>query len=363
VSKGKLLLADDSLTIQKVVNLTFADEGIEVLTAGNGDLALEMINASRPDVVLADVNMPGLSGYEICERIRNDDLTKDLPVLLLVGSFEPFDEDEAHRVGANGYLTKPFQSIRLLVSQVSDLMEASTSSSVPDEPDIPQFDESAEAPAADEPETSDIDELYQKSFADTAELTMPEPNIDAYADVGMDDELIETSYSADEPDSEETFADAEQSGYPSPFGEKVSNETDEGSPETGTENDLYVESSRTQPIFEAQAAPEFDSVSGPDDEPGPEMHREAETISAAEAAADDAVRFDQPAAPPTAESFNFDEINLLDLPPVETVPTIRFTAPGREEATGSSSPAVSLSPELIDLIVQKVVEKLSEKDR
>jgi CheY-like chemotaxis protein len=70
VSKRKLLLADDSITIQKVVNLTFADEGIEVISVGDGDSAMIKIGENAPDLILADVNMPGLNGYQICERIK-----------------------------------------------------------------------------------------------------------------------------------------------------------------------------------------------------------------------------------------------------------------------------------------------------
>jgi CheY-like chemotaxis protein len=122
VSKQKLLLADDSVTIQKVVNLTFADEGIEVISVGDGDSAMEKILETSPDIILVDVNMPGLSGYEICERLRKSPAFLQTPVILLVGSFEPFDEEEAKRVGADDYLTKPFQSIRQLVQKVNTLL-------------------------------------------------------------------------------------------------------------------------------------------------------------------------------------------------------------------------------------------------
>jgi len=69
VSKRKLLLADDSVTIQKVVNLTFADEGIEVITVGDGDSAMQKFVEDKPDLVMADVNMPGLDGYRIVQCI------------------------------------------------------------------------------------------------------------------------------------------------------------------------------------------------------------------------------------------------------------------------------------------------------
>jgi DNA-binding response OmpR family regulator len=122
MSKRKLLLADDSITIQKVVNLTFADEGIEVIAVGDGDSAMRKFDDFIPDLVMADVNMPGMNGYEMCHIIKNNEETNQIPVILLVGSFEPFDEAEATRVGADDYLTKPFQSIRQLVNKVTDLL-------------------------------------------------------------------------------------------------------------------------------------------------------------------------------------------------------------------------------------------------
>jgi CheY-like chemotaxis protein len=130
VAKRRLLLADDSTTIQKVVNLTFADEGIEVVAVGDGDAAMQKFVEATPDLVMLDVNMPGLDGYRLCEMIKQDDETKEIPVILLVGSFEPFDENEARRVGADDFLTKPFPSIRQLVNKVSDLLDAKTSAEI-----------------------------------------------------------------------------------------------------------------------------------------------------------------------------------------------------------------------------------------
>ncbi len=118
----KLLLADDSITIQKVVDLTFADEGVKVICFGNGREAVERLEEIAPDIVLADVFMPHMSGYEVCEYIKQNAQLKHIPVVLLVGSFEPFDEAEARRVGADEILTKPFQSIRRLIDRVGVLM-------------------------------------------------------------------------------------------------------------------------------------------------------------------------------------------------------------------------------------------------
>jgi CheY-like chemotaxis protein len=118
----KILLADDSLTIQKVVSLTFGDEGCIVICVSDGAAALEKMAEIEPDIVLADIYMPGLNGYELCRRIRESESFKHVPVLLLVGTFEPYDEEEARRVGANDVLTKPFQSIRELVGKVGNLL-------------------------------------------------------------------------------------------------------------------------------------------------------------------------------------------------------------------------------------------------
>jgi CheY-like chemotaxis protein len=121
--KKTLLLADDSPTIQKVINLTFADEGIDVIAVSDGNAAIQQLRELKPDLVMADVHMPGLNGYQICERIRQNAELSNVPVILLVGSFEPFDEEEAIRVGADDFLMKPFQSIRQLVSRVAALLE------------------------------------------------------------------------------------------------------------------------------------------------------------------------------------------------------------------------------------------------
>jgi len=109
-----LLLADDSITIQKVVNLTFAEEDIDVESVTNGDQAVEMARDIRPAIVLADVIMPGRNGYEVCASIKADPDLSGIPVVLLVGTFEPFDEVEASRVKCDAYLTKPFDTSELI---------------------------------------------------------------------------------------------------------------------------------------------------------------------------------------------------------------------------------------------------------
>ncbi|MEB2343635.1 MAG: response regulator [Deltaproteobacteria bacterium] len=116
-----LLLADDSVTIQKVVGISFANEDVVLLTVDNGDDAVARAREASPDLVLADVMMPGKDGYEVCEILKGDPELRHVPVLLLSGTFEPFDEERARRAGADGHITKPFEA-QALVDQVNALL-------------------------------------------------------------------------------------------------------------------------------------------------------------------------------------------------------------------------------------------------
>ncbi len=135
----KLLVADDSVTIQKVVQLTFAGEDVAIEAVSSGDQAVERAYALRPDIILADVFMPGLNGYEVCSKVKGDAELAGTPVVLLVGTFEPFDDAEAARVRADGHLTKPFDTSEL-IQLVRSLIEraapacAAAASPAPTEP-------------------------------------------------------------------------------------------------------------------------------------------------------------------------------------------------------------------------------------
>jgi CheY-like chemotaxis protein len=122
IAGRKLLLADDSAAVQKVIELTFADEGMEVFSVGDGHAALQRLESVTPDVVLADAFMPGLNGYELCRSMKDDQRFAQIPVMLLISSFAPFDEAEAQRAGADDIMTKPFQSIRQLINRVDSLL-------------------------------------------------------------------------------------------------------------------------------------------------------------------------------------------------------------------------------------------------
>jgi len=110
----KLFVADDSVTIQKMISLAFSGEDVQIEVASDGDAALQLVRTFKPDIVLADVFMPGCNGYEVCASIKEDPELKNIPVILLIGTFEPFDEAEARRVKCDGHLTKPFDTAELI---------------------------------------------------------------------------------------------------------------------------------------------------------------------------------------------------------------------------------------------------------
>ena len=203
----KLLVADDSVAIQKVVSLTFTDEGMEVTVVGDGDQARDRLEEIAPDIVLADALMPGIDGYELCRIVRQSERLREIPVILLVGSFEPFNEAEARLAGASDIVTKPFQSIRDLVSRVGSLLgkksedagaanhstlglgradeEAPTASAdyQPTEPDLKVF---VEAPSPDDESMKDTN---LSVMVEAAPIPEHEPAESAGASCATDVEL------------------------------------------------------------------------------------------------------------------------------------------------------------------------------
>jgi CheY-like chemotaxis protein len=119
----RILVADDNTNIQKMVVLAFQERGIEVIAVGNGEAAVRRIPDSNPDLVLADVFMPVRNGYEVCEFVKKDARFSHIPVILLVGAFDPLDEKEARRVGADGVLKKPFVPPDPLIAMVMSALE------------------------------------------------------------------------------------------------------------------------------------------------------------------------------------------------------------------------------------------------
>ena len=392
MAKHKLLLADDSVTIQKVVNLTFADEGIEVTAVGDGDAAMQKFVESVPDLVMVDVNMPGVDGYRICEMIKQDEETRHIPVILLVGSFEPFNEEEARRVGADDFLTKPFQSIRQLVNKVSDLLNGKTSGTFGDEAAVVNsFDDTLEMPAPLKETTAAIED---------------------FGDAAMDDEMIQTSQIGSLPVNEaqkfespapenQTSDDEDLSFGTEDFDENLTKTSAERTPPeenlpedefTPAENSAEIADDavdddepvpRHENIYEfasdQESADEKDSVQ-PDETSRIKAERhlteESETVEdekeftpeneAAEAVGEPVKpqqndKIEPSATFETMPGFELDDFDLLELPQSKKFKSAKPPPFFEKSEVERQMPSGSLSPEEIEAIADKVVEKLSDK--
>jgi len=391
VSNRKLLIADDSVTIQKVIKLTFTEEGYEVFTAPDGESAMSLLRAERPDIVLADVNMPGPDGYEICRAIRSDVSGHFTPVVLLAGSFEPFDEQMASAVGASASVTKPFQSIRQLVHQVNELVNSR---------DSMEREGSVESIRGDDPNHSDIESLYHRSIheipanAETVEFE--------FSDQGLDDEMIETQYSStafetempmagqlydehtvppETPLTEQPIANVERSGSSESswtngdteavadvpaFNYEHRTDRDAVTYEMTTGNyaphpkrdDLIDNEAETERLVPVSDGFEFEPVVPQSEKWSPlglddsSTEKNAEHLGAGS-------QFETGELPSISDS-NWNDIDLLEIPEVVHPPNpVRFTTEREALNAESNERVVALSDELIDLIATRVAEKLN----
>lgn len=349
MNRPKLLLADDSVTIRKVVELTFADEGIDVTTVADAESAMLRFVEIHPDIVLVDVGLDGTSGYQICEMIKLDEATSHIPVLLLVGSFEPFDQDEAERVGADGFLTKPFHSIRDLVARVDDLLGRRSEAPVLDET-VDQVNTLEQLPTEERatettPETVDIENLYRSSFAETVEIDEFDTVEDLLDDPSLDDEMIETSFPGGAP------ADDLNGLIPTADLTEETKEFDWSSEAVVTENAADEPQRKFEPkfVFDESAATMEETAKAAQG-----------TLSPGSALEPDI--FDDPE---TGVETTVEPIPEQIPEPAQSDPEIETPATIEQAAADSDSPVVSenlnMSPEFITAVAQKVLESLSDR--
>ena len=380
--KHRILLADDSITIQKVVNLTFADEGIEVVAVGDGDAAMQKFVEAVPDLVMVDVNMPGVDGYHICEMIKQDEETQHIPVILLVGSFEPFDEAEARRVGADDFLTKPFQSIRQLVNKVSDLLNGKTGG-LNDDKIAGSFDDTLEMFPPSEVKTADFgdatmdDEMIQTDQIGSLPVNemqklqiVPESNDSTEsrdADFDFEAEIEEPG----EDWSEENVAEIElpvenqpavdvesaqigQIGESLPRHENIYDFADQQEIESAQEENA-VEEILTENVEAEETAFAFPETAANESAPESEVR---------ESSVEENVVEQTPLVQPskngaskkveTTQEFELDDFDLLDLS--------QSRRPKSQKTVSSDvAPNGNLSPEDIEAVADKVVEKISDQ--
>lgn len=359
----KLLLADDSPLYQKIVAVNFADEGVSVLCVGNGREAIERLEEFAPDIVLADVFMPEMNGYEVCEYIKQNQKFKHIPVMLLVGHFEPYDEEEARRVGANDTVTKPFKSLRRLIEKVGLL-----TSSQPPEEQIPtaELPHVVEEPPVEKLTTAEL----EITTADTQPLPPELRHVAEEAAVSR-----AQNEAVAQAQSEVTAPAQREVNEPAPVAQ-VSPESYESTGEvlldlgdwrqgsSALDDDFVLdldldevpEPSPAEPAFSAAAFRSRQSF-----RTLPKLQPSFASSYAAPAAV--ATEPVITTAEPMAKTLGFERVVDDEAEPVAQVaaePSVQQYSPAAPVALAPAS-AQELSPEMIDAIARRAVEQLSEK--
>jgi len=114
MNKGKVLVVDDEVYILHILDFSLNAEGYEVITAEDGEQGLAKAKSEQPDLVVLDVMMPKIDGYEVCRQLKQDPKMKDVPVILLTAKGRDIDRKLGLEVGADDYITKPFSPNKLI---------------------------------------------------------------------------------------------------------------------------------------------------------------------------------------------------------------------------------------------------------
>jgi CheY-like chemotaxis protein len=390
----KILLADDSITIQKVIELTFSDEDFEVVTVSNGRQAVEKVQEVRPDLVLCDIIMPEKDGYEVCDFIKKNPATSQIPVLLLTGAFEPFDQERASRVGCDGFLAKPFEP-QTLIAKVKELLnQAGARTTAPRPAAAPPPAPPTPAPAYSTPAPtppSSVSPPPPAHYAppSPAEAFVPEEPQDLYGAVDSEGEPM-TSVTPEESATLRDSAAPAESDF-SPWAQP----TIEVPLETRAQ--ASVESSQDEPLFEevfedepaAKTAPPSPAATAhysfgarrEEDDPGTRAFSASQLPPPRSTAPiPPPPRAAAPAPPPPAPSNPGPSTSFSPTwsasppspPPASTAapastpaaPAGSFSdlaAPAAAAAASSIAGEVSVPKDMVETIAQRVVAQISEK--
>jgi CheY-like chemotaxis protein len=212
---AKILVADESPTIHKIVAMAFEDEGITVEGISRGEHALEYMVEFQPDIVLADIHLPGTDGYELCRQIKDSSSFESVRVILLTSDFEDIDNAKLEIAQADDFISKPFKTEEILKKVKSQLestgQEKETPATTVESSQEPENNEVVQNELEDiinQPKESTVDPV-KELFAEDEE---PKPSIDEI-DLETDapsEANVEESQDEKSPVAESTEADKSQ---------------------------------------------------------------------------------------------------------------------------------------------------------
>src|SRR6266513_2105272 len=349
----RILLADDSITIQKVVELTFSDGDYEVTAVNNGNKAIQKLSEMRPDIILSDIIMPEKNGYEVCEFVKSHPEYRTIPVVLLTGTFEPFDPDRADKAGCDAVVTKPFES-QSLIHKVEELIEHAKTQAPTDRSPAPKFE--AE-PASESP------------FA--AEPSAPEPSTSQFSTGAF--QTPETPFAPPPVTTGETRAfpkmNFDDFSKPAEPPAPASSPWDEKPPQTGGETRAFPKMT-FEDLDKPAAAPP------PPPAPAPQPESPSWAMATPEPPPSAPSMWDEPPAfsgeTKAFPKMSFEDLDKIPSEPVssatpaaaaEELPFTREPEPPRMEAAtppASSSSNNELAEEQVDRIARRVVQLMSD---
>jgi len=404
----RILLADDSLTIHRVVELTFAEEDFELYTAKNGQEALAKTKEVNPDLIITDVNMPEMDGYDLCREVKEDPALSHIPVILLKGTFEPFDVEKAKSVRYDAIISKPFQSSKF-VAKVKEVLSSL-------EPKV----EPPPAPAVEVP-SEELDSEKGMPIVAPEKIGEEQVKVEEELNIGEEKELEEALYRLEEPSLEEEqellqLLEEEEEGEvsklapeleraempaesleeePSPPGgiEPGEVKTEEELEEIKIEGPEEIEAEKPEiplveeikeeaeaPLLEEEVAIPGEGPEEVETEEPPEAPLVEETKGEAEAplleeevaipgeGPEEVETEEPPEAPLVEETKGEAEAPLIEekvaipgeQPEEVEVPTEKELIPPVEEPAREAKP-IALSVEEIETVVRRVVEQMSDK--
>ncbi|RMF18569.1 MAG: response regulator [Candidatus Dadabacteria bacterium] len=349
----KILVADDSITIQKVIGLTFASEDYELEMADNGDEALEKAQAAPPDLIIADTNMPGLSGYELCERLRAIPELAGIPLILLTGTYEVYDEERAKQVGASDHLTKPFESAAL-IEKVRQLLSAAAAAPAQVEDQAPAEVEPVEAEPIDaelveaEPE---VDTTFSGNTPEETPTDLTGDDLEPIEDLDIEPaDTVETLDHIEDAEAIEDFGDLEPI-EPEAETETISDvsSADEG----GLSGDAAGEAPTASGVEAGTADWDLEGFDAHPATSGEEMPETSETTESASELPEEQATLE------SSEEASFEDFGELE-PAEELEATEAMDESAGEASTAGPAEAPAAELDFSDVAIDDTTEEVSE---
>jgi CheY-like chemotaxis protein len=403
----KVLVADDSITIQKVIGIIFGGDEYSLTVVDNGKAAVDKARETDPDILLIDALMPGMSGYEVAEAVRSTPSLAAKPILIMTGSFEPFDEEKAKKCGADDYIAKPFES-QQIISKVKELLDLGSSralSAHASQP-IPDTEQQSDSNILGQETPKDSTPIHDDIPAQVSEMQAETPFTVAPTDIwgaftpetetpveAAEMPVIETPPTVIEPDvfaivTEEVGAELVQNVTPEESQRDhtgsqwvpVEENTFEFEEETIVEPPQLADTEQTTPVLE----PSFGDIAFEDEGttpetptheavhesslsslPEPDFSAPIQDFSASEPEFKPLVVPAMPFAPladptPSVTAQGVEAVPVVEVAPVTSVATEVAAIPATLTEEQIKTALASVSKEVIERIVWEVVPDLAE---